>query len=353
LRRRIPLLKSVLVTSALLALAGIAVLFLPVQRVVVASGSLAGGTQSLRSPLDGRVERVLVRSGERVHAGDPLLLLESAAVSSDRARCAARLLALGERHKALQAELRHLDSVRHEQEREEAALELRRAAVELEAAERRLLAQERLREQQLVAEIAYEDARAELELARLAHHRASLALAALPGEQGARAEALRASIAESERRQDELHLEAAELARLERLATVLAPEEGVVLALAPEELLGRRVLSGEELLRLGRGEPDRFQGLVGDLGRARLREGLAVRLRVEGHPWLLHGSLRGRTTHLGDRRAGEGFPVEVALEGDRRGLPLFEGMRASARILLEESVPLWRLGFERIASTGR
>ena len=182
-----------------------------------------------------------------------------------------------------------------------------------------------------MAEVAYEDARAELELARLESHRTHLELDALPEVQATETEALEAELGESVRRLDELRLEAAEFARREALSTVLAPAEGVVLTVAPQELAGRRVLAGEEFLRLGEGDADRFEGSIDDLGRAHVAEGMPVRLRVEGYPWLLHGSVLGRAGFVGSAIEGEGFPVKVALEGERRGLVLREGMRATAR----------------------
>lgn len=349
MRRRTPLLRTVLATTALLLACGLALLWLPVDRVVSASGVLAGGSTAVRAPLDARVERVLVRSGERVRAGDPLLVLESAQLASERARSEARIGALLERERALRTQLEHLRGVRIAHELELAEFELARAAMSEQAAERKLEALERLRPGGLVAELTWEDAQAEARLARLAHEQSRRALEALPKTQAATVDELEAQVAEAGRRLDELRLEAAELARREVLSTLVAPSEGVVSIFAPRELLGRRVLAGEELLRLGQSQAERFEGLVGELGRAHVAEGMPVKLRVEGYPWLLHGSLSGRTSHLGTRNAGAGFAVEVELEGDRRGLVLHEGMHATARILVEEAVPLWRLVLERVA----
>lgn len=351
MRRRIPLVRTVLLAVLLLGAAGFVALWIPIDRVVVARGVLAGGSTSVRAPLDARVERVLIRPGDEVRAGDPLLVLESSAIASERARAEARIGALDERARALEAQLAHLAAVGQAHERELAVLEVERSTLFEEAAGRRLAAQERLRDEKLVAEIAYEDARSELELARLAKKRAQLALEALPALQAQSARAVESELAQARRHLDELRLEAAELARREASATLTAPVAGVVLALAPQELAGRRVLAGEELLRLGHGAAERFEGRVQDLGRAHVREGMPVRLRVEGYPWLVHGSVNGRATFLGTRNPGDGFPVEVALEGERRGLVLREGMHASARILVEESVPLWRLSFERITGS--
>lgn len=349
MRRRIPLLRSVLFATALLLGTGAAVLFVPVDRVVAASGLLIGGSTAVRAPLDGRIERVLVRSGDPVRPGDPLLVLESSRLQSERARCEARIGALLERERALASQSQHLREVRDGHERELAELEVTRAALAEEAAERRLKSQERLRPDGLVPELSYEDARAERELARVVHAQARRTLDALPSHQAATRNELEAQLAEARRRLDELRLEAAELARQEVLATLVAPAGGIVSIESAHDLVGRRVLEGEEVLRLAHGRAERFEGFVGELGRAHVREGMPVKLRVEGYPWLLHGSVPGRTAHLGTRNEGAGFPVEVELESGSHGLELHEGMHATARIRVEEAVPLWRLVFERLA----
>ncbi len=348
MRRRTPLLRSVLTATALLSAAGAALLLVPLDRVVAATGFLAGGSTAVRAPLDARIERVLVEPGDAVQPGDPLIVLEVAELANERARCEARARALEERVQALRAQLGHLRETLQVHERNLALLELERAGVFEEAAQRRLRAQDRLRGENLVSELAYEDALAERELAGIAHERARLALEALPAAQAAATDELEAQLAESRSRLDELHLEAAELARREALSTLVAPLAGVVSSVVPSELVGRRVLAGEELLRLGHGPAERFEGRVGDLARAQVRAGLPVRLRVDGYPWLLHGSVRGRTGFVDERSQGPGFPVEVALAGERQGLVLREGMAATARILVEESVPLWRLCLERV-----
>ena len=66
----------VVVTGVLLVVAVLVLVFVHVDRVVVAQGRLAGGASAVRAPSDGRIERVLVRCGDVVHPGDaPLLRL--------------------------------------------------------------------------------------------------------------------------------------------------------------------------------------------------------------------------------------------------------------------------------------
>ncbi|HVS19124.1 MAG TPA: hypothetical protein VMT18_11035, partial [Planctomycetota bacterium] len=142
-----------------------------------------------------------------------------------------------------------------------------------------------------------------------------------------------------------------ELTRRLECTRVVASRSGSWIGAAPEDLLGRRVAEGEELGRLAAGRPRRFRGRIDDLGRAHVEGPLPVRVRVDGYPWLLHGSVSGRLTRIDDVAAGaSGFEVEVTLEPpfERAQVELFEGMRAEGRILVEERVSLVRLLFERL-----
>jgi hypothetical protein len=108
---------------------------------------------------------------------------------------------------------------------------------------------------------------------------------------------------------------------------------------------------GQELLRLAVGAAERFEGVLGDQARPMIHSGLGVKIRLEGYPWLLHGSLMGRVAVVSDRRDQGGFPVEVALGETSRMGRLYEGMQGEARIVVEEQVSLARLLIERLAGT--
>jgi multidrug resistance efflux pump len=349
MRRRTPLLRTVLVASTLLVAATAAALFVPIDRVVVADGALSGGTTPIYAPLDARVERVLVRAGDAVRAGDPLVVLESAEIANRRARAEAGISALSDRAQALEAQLRHQREVGFPAELQQADLDVERAGLRKEAAERKLHAQEQLRADRLVAELAYGDAVAERDMALVDQRDAQITRTTLEGTHVAQLAGLEAQLREARDDLDERRLEAADLARQEALSTIVSSIDGTVVARHLEELAGRRVLSGEELMRLVHGAPERFEGTVSDAGRTHVRDGLPVRVRVAGYPWLLHGTVRGRVAFSSERSETNGrFPIEVALEGNHGELALRDGMVASARILVEESVPLGRIVFERL-----
>lgn len=347
--RRTPLLRTVLATGLLLvaAVAGV-LLFLRVDRVVVATGRLVGGSRAVCSPADALVTEVLVQPDQRVRRGEALIVLESAALRSGRRRAETQVEALESRLGALEAQLRHLSGVRHPRARREADLALERAKLEQESAERQLAALVALAEDGLVDRVTEDVARLRHELARVALGEATLILESLGTEQDAELQALEAELRQNRSLLEEQRLAAAELARQEALATVVSPADGLIVGADLERLVGRRVLSGEELLRVADGRAERFVGALADEARPHVQRAMAVRLRVDGYPWMIHGSLRGRVSSVGESAAEAGtYPVEVALEGGT-SLELYEGMRADARILVEERVRVGELLFERL-----
>ena len=85
MRRRLPFLRTLsLLGLGLLVFAALVVGFGRIDRVVVALGRLEGGTVPVRATRDGVVERVLVRNGDRVVAGQELFRLESEALVAER-----------------------------------------------------------------------------------------------------------------------------------------------------------------------------------------------------------------------------------------------------------------------------
>lgn len=349
MRRRPPLLRSVLISTAVLVVVSAAALLFPIDRVVVAEGRLGGGTSPVLASIDARVDRVLVAAGDVVRAGDPLLVLESTDIASARARVEARLAAQRERARAIEARIGHLLSTQHAAQTRQAELDVDRAQVRVRSAERKFNAVGRLLAERLVAELAHDEARAELELARVDLEQASLRREAVVPEQAALIEQLQITLREAQATLDEYALEAAELARREAAATIVASTGGTVVGTRLDELVGRRVLTGDELMRVSFGPADRFEGHVDDSGRVHVREGMNVRVRVAGYPWMLHGTVRGRVTLSGERTdAARGFPIDIHLSSDRRELRLRDGMGATARILIEEQVPLGELVFERL-----
>jgi len=349
--RRIPLLRTVLATSVLLVLCAVlALFFLRVDRVVVARGHLAGGSCAVRSPLDGTVARVLVQGDQAVRAGEPLVVLESSALTSERRRSEARIDALESRIAALRARREHLGAVSHPNARHEAELARERAQLELDTAARELSSLETLVGDGLVDRVSVDEARLRHDVAEVALNEARLKEESLAPEEEAELAGVDAEVSQAQSLLDEERLAAAELAREEALATVVAPEAGTVVGTELQDLVGRRLLAGDELLAIADGRADHFVGRVADRERPHVQRAMAVRLRVDGYPWMLHGSVPGRVSSVAESAGKDGgYPVEVALEGGS-GLELFEGMQADARILVEERVRLGELLLEKLVA---
>lgn len=353
MRRRTPLKRTVVVSTGLLALATILVLvFVHVDRVVVARGKLAGGALAVRAPADGRIERVLVKNGEVVHPGDALLVLDHVDVQAERARAEAQVAALDARVQALAARLEHTRTSSQASAKRSAELALDEARLRVDSLSRHATTMKKLVDQGLASQLTLDQTITERDVATIARTRAELALADLPAQQAQELATLEAELVEARRHVDERRLEAAELARRESRATIVAEVEARVVGEGLAELVGRGVRAGDELLRLAHGSAQRFEGVVGDLGQPHVRLGQHVKLRVDAYPWLLHGTVEGRVSSLATAAGHAGaFPVEIELDPSDR-LALCEGMQAQARILVREDVRLGELLFEDFVDRG-
>lgn len=353
MRRRTPLKRTVLVSTGLLLVVALLVLvFVHVDRVVVAQGRLAGGASAVRAPSDGRIERVLVRCGDVVHPGDALLVMDHVELKAERAQVEAQIAALDARAQALTSRVEHLRTSAQASARRASELELEEARLRVESLDRRVATLEKLVGEGLASQLSLNETLTDRDVARVQRQRAELALADLPAQQTAELAALDAELREATRHVDERRLQAAELARRESRATVVADVEARVIGEHIDELAGRSVHAGDELLRLAHGAANRFEGVVGDLGQPHVRLGQTVKLRVDAYPWLVHGTVEGRVASLStaSERAGA-FPVEVEL-AHADTLALCEGMHAQARILVKEHVRLGALIFEELVDRG-
>lgn len=358
MRARLPFLRSVVGLGLALALAAVLVLALVrVDRVVVARGTLLGGSSVVRAPLAGTLREARVCPGQPFDAGELLFVLEDAPLRAELAALEAELAAGRARAEALAERLRAGHEERLPAQGARGELDLRQAQVAYQGALRRVESLESLRGQGLVAEIAYQDALDERRSAELAVEQRRL-------EHGDAAEVLQSELIELEAQTRSLEGEQAarraQLAELERSLVrtrVVAERAGRWVGATAEELVGRRVEAGDELGRIAHGRPQRFVGRVDDMGRAHVEGPLPARVRVDGYPWLLHGSVAGRLTRIDDVSGeGPGFEVEVTLSevlpdappAERPVPPLFEGMGAESRILVEQRTALGRLLLERL-----
>ncbi|NOT30059.1 MAG: hypothetical protein HOP15_06380, partial [Planctomycetes bacterium] len=95
-----------------------------------------------------------------------------------------------------------------------------------------------------------------------------------------------------------------------------------------------------------------FLARLDDRGRARAREGLSARLRLESYPWLVHGTLDARVAMVAERRDEEGYLVRLEIDPTDAPGPLYEGMRGKARIATAEKVSLLWMLVEQLFQLG-
>jgi len=349
--RRLPMFRSLLALSGVLLLTAIAVPGLwRFDRVGAAPGALTGGSVQVRSPRGGLVAEVLVRTGQRVGAGDPLLRLDTKDLEVEAARRLAGMEALRTERSARIAERRHDAEEEDPREREEARQAVERARLRLEQSEAAARALRTLGAHGLASQIEVDRTEVERKLATIALAEAEREAAALAGRQRARLAALDA---EAKRLEEEIEGErvqrAAVLRQIEE-SVLRAGVEGVVGTGDLLDLPGRSVVAGQEVLRLAAAVPDRFEGALSDADRALVRVGQIAKIRMDAYPWLIYGTLKGVVLRVAERReAGGGFVVEIGVEPATAPGPLRDGMRGIARIVVEEKVTLARLLLEKVA----
>jgi len=353
MRRRSPLLRLVTGLSlALLVTAAGGLWLLRFDRVVVAPGRLAGESIAVNSPAAGRVIAVLVAAGDTVEAGQLLLRLDASKDEAEAARLQLRIEHSAERARVLREEFERQSGVLYPYELEQAAREVERARLEAAQAEIESRAIGELGRQGLAGQLKVEAAEMTARLAEMALEEARQAVPLLEERQRSRSarmlneiDSLEGEIAEERGRRGEA------LRRLE-LSKVLAGAPGIALGDDLSELVGRYASEGEELLRLAVAPANRFEGTLTDIGRAPVRPGLPAKIRLDGYPWLIHGTLAGSVTRVAERRgADDGFLVTLEIDGTEPPGALYEGMRGEARIVAEESVTLGRLLLERVTGS--
>ena len=238
----------------------------PVTAVVEASGTVIPAFEKvLSTPVEARVERVVLRPGAAVEAGDEILELDTSGARLDLERIDDRLAQkrneLQQLEIDLETELSELDN-RLESLRLDAEIAGHRLEQRHRLHAEGLLADEALRQTEVEAKKAAIELR-QLEEAKRAARRGNATRL--------RAVELDIDILEGERR------EAAR--RLER-ATTRSDRRGVVTWVVPEE--GVTVARGETVARIADLDSFRVEGTVSDLHSSRLGEGLPVRVLVDG-----------------------------------------------------------------------
>jgi HlyD family secretion protein len=353
MRRRLPLLRPVLTLGAALLVAiAMLLIFVRIDRVVVAKGHLTGGTMAVYAPWEGRIAEVLVKPGDEVTAGRPLVRMETEPLQAEATQTETRLEVLTKRLQILEREKIHLLTEVHTAELEKASRELQRAQLELTSAKKRFEYIKQLRDKGLATKPEFEETELNLELAELALQEAEEAVPVLQSMQRARIEQKSGEIQELEGQIEQETSVQSELQRKLALSSITAKAAGTVLGERLFELAGQTVQQGEELLRLSTGKAERFEGVIFDTGRARTRPGFPVKIRLEGYPWLIHGTMSGRLDFVADRSNSEGgFAVKISFDPSTAPGSLYEGMKGQARIIVKEKVSLGRVLVEKFVGT--
>ncbi len=351
-RRPLPLLRPLLTLGSCLFVAVVCLLlFVRIDRVVIAEGRLAGGTVAVYAPWEGRVEGIFVAPGDSVRAGAPLVAFESSPLRAQDEQIRARIANLSDRIVVLRAERGRLASQIHPAEVLQASRDLERSRLELSSAEIQFDLKKQLWDMGLTTKLELQDSELALDLARVALKEAEAAGPVLEARHRDQIEKLDGEIRNLAGQIAEERAAVGETDRMLALDTLAADTRGIVLGANLFELMGRTVTRGEEILRLSTGPADRFEGAVFDAGRASARPGHRVKIRLEGYPWLLHGTLAGRLDFVDDCRSGGGFPVKVSFDPSTAPGPLYDGMKGQARIIVDEKVSLGHLLIERLAGT--
>ena len=353
MRPRPPLVRTVLLLAgAFVVAAAIALGVVRIGRVVVAPGVFAGPSQPVRAARAGVIAAVLVESGARVEQGALLARLDSAALEAERTGLAAQRAGADTRRAEAERERRHLLETLQPAERATLARGGRAAELMRENARAKEQRYTELEAAGLAEKSELESAVLERELAEVEVERVRDSLANLPALEREALAALDARLAESDSALAELAAREQDLAQRLAQSQLVAPAAGRVLAPAARELAGRAVAAGEELMRVATPGVEAFLAHLDDRGRARAQEGQPARLRLEGYPWLVHGTLDARVVLVSDRKDEQGYLVRLELDGEHAPGPLYEGMSGKARIATAEKVSLLWLILEELFELG-
>ncbi|MCE9595794.1 MAG: HlyD family secretion protein [Planctomycetes bacterium] len=349
MRSRLPLARTVLLlTGAFVAAIVLVLAFVELERVVVADGAFTGPSRPVRAPRDGVIVELLVESGTRVEAGAVLARLDARSFEAERAELAAKRSSVEARRAEFEREKKHLAETVQPAEREALARAESAAELVVEAAK---VKEKRFSDLQAVGLVE----QGELEDAALARKLAEVELETARTARAQRPALETSALAEVDARVAEVGFELAafdaQSVDLERRAAerdLVAPVAGCVLAPPRSEFVGRAVRAGDETMRVAVAGVEAFLAHVDDRGRARVKNGLAAKLRLDGYPWLVHGTVDAKVTLIADRADEHGYLVRLEIDPALAPGPLFEGMRGRARIATAESASLLRLGLEEL-----
>jgi HlyD family secretion protein len=221
--------------------------------------------RSIVAPFESRVLRVLKRAGDAVHAGDPIVELDTATARLDLSRLADRVAEQSNEKTRVALTLdRELLDLR-------AKAESRR--LDAEVLNHRVAKQEKLRKDGLVSDETLEETRTEAQKAAIEVRQLEASASVAEKVAAAQVEgvALAARILEKELVEARRQLE---------LATARSDMDGVVAWVASQE--GATVRRGDPVARIARPDAFRIEGTISDVHVARLASGMPVRVLVAG-----------------------------------------------------------------------
>lgn len=305
------------------------------------------------APLGAALHRSHLQLGRRVQAGEVLAELDDRAAQARLREEAGRAAALPARRRALLQEIDALAA--GVQGDRQSAVAAAQAATARAAEWQAQIDYARDHERRLVAEAAaggvpeIDALRARAEARRLhaaaegqaAEARRLAADAQVREAQGrSRIDALRGQLAALD---GEAATLAAGLARLQAEAEryrLRAPVAGV-LADVPPLSPGSWVAEGQRLATV---VPDGELRVVADFAPAaalgRVQPGQSAQVRLDGFPWLAHGTLAARVQQVAGEVRDQRLRVELRLEpGAGAALPLRHGLQGSVEVALEQVSP--------------
>lgn len=373
--RLLPVGVGLLLTGSLLF-----VLLGRIERTVEGEGEIrVERYQVVRPQVSGLVVRVFVEPGDRVDKGEPLLQLEdhdfqrnliSVRQSLNEAR--SRLQKLRVEHRLLSQDLHPLEVRRQSSELGRTSLEaelsesrVAEAEIQLRSVEERRTKAQKLADLGLLSEQDLQEARqaallAEQKLAqsrldqRLARGRlpdAGHDLELLRGEQRRQIGTLEAEILELEYQAEQWQAQLAQLETLTSLHTIRSSIPGIVTGSPTNDLMGRYVKTGEDLLNVIDDRSISFVTRIPEQEIVRVRPGQAAYVEIAGLPKQRFDVFRGsvgtvsQAPDLQEGRTRTLYPVQISLKTpwiplDEGRFYLRSGMQGVARIAYRRNMPV-------------
>ncbi len=307
---------------------------------------------------EGVIQEFQSSEGAEVHSGDPILTLDSRDQENWKAQLQAEIKEATALLQLKQVQLEKISKMplprefwHARSELSEAEQKARHAAIDLER-------YQQLLDEKLASQSAYDERKLADELAKTelvkAHDRVAILDKGL--EETIMKEALadlNSATARAERLKTDIHVCETQIERRH----IRTPTDGRI-TLMVKRRTGERILKGEEIAHISRGEANRARLLVGESQVHRIQRGQHVRMKSNAFDFMRYGYIEGHVEEISlepyppAQRAGRDPANDAVQRGvyrvmakiDRTPLPLPLGSSLDARIILRRT-PLWQLLF--------